>query len=270
MPEFIAQSLKEDNLKENILSIQVSLNGFSFSIHRDEGRELLALKSMDLKISREQLWARHFEEWLLSEPLLRKGYKEIRVMVCHPRFSLVPDVLAHENVSIETQNILFGAETDEFAETVNTDVNATVVFSLPNSLQTILENRFEHFTLTHPMDRLLNIFCNKPNNTWKTLLYFDEKDLYLLVGSDKDIKLCNAFRINHPNDAIYYVLTALKQFGITPDETQVYLSGKTRFESELKTLLSNYFNNIETIYAQPKTTQKVSEQLLLTQNICLL
>ena len=54
-----------------ILSIQVSLDGFSFSVLSQHEDNVLAFKTNQLKISSAALIPRRFNDWLESEELLK-------------------------------------------------------------------------------------------------------------------------------------------------------------------------------------------------------
>ena len=81
-----------EKTSEYILSIQVSLDGFSFSVVHPGNNRILAFKHTPLKISSESILSRHFESWTSTEDLWTKPFRKTRLIVFSPRFSLIPEI----------------------------------------------------------------------------------------------------------------------------------------------------------------------------------
>ncbi|MBK6285166.1 MAG: DUF3822 family protein [Draconibacterium sp.] len=91
MSDFINDGLFEiAKTKNYILSIQVCLDGFSFLIVDPNEKQIVAIKNSPIKISNENLLARHLKEWLTSEALLKNQFESVRLIYYSENFTLVP------------------------------------------------------------------------------------------------------------------------------------------------------------------------------------
>src|SRR5680860_695844 len=96
-----------------ILSIQVSLGGFSFSVVQPQNNQLLVLKHTPLKISKEQFLTRRLKEWINSEEILQKNYRNCRLIVFTEKFTLLPEHLFFEEKSREIMQLFYELNADE-------------------------------------------------------------------------------------------------------------------------------------------------------------
>jgi hypothetical protein len=235
-----------EKTKEYILSIQVSLGGFSFSvIHPNENR-LLALQHTPGTISNERFISRRFNEWLESEKLLQQSYKETRIIVSTEKFTLVPEMFYNEQKKREIMHPVL--ETDA---TGNIGVNrietfeTRLLFAIPPQLETTLD----HATLMHPVKLLIE---NRPKITAENglILWFNSGGCYLVLYKANQLLLTNYFKITHENDVIYYVLTTFKQLGVAPGKTELQMGGEMAEKESIQNLLKKYFSSVN--FLKPK------------------
>ena len=135
MHEFFEESIDLENTFEYILSIQVSLNGFSFSILYPIENKVLAFKNSPLKISNSGLLARRFKDWYESEEILHRNYQHTKLIVFSDKFTLIPEHLATPSSKEEVSHILFqdGSKL-KFAENMVKPLKAKLLFTLPEGL----------------------------------------------------------------------------------------------------------------------------------------
>lgn len=239
------ESFDLEKTYEYILSIQVSLGGFSFSVVCPTENRLLAFKTTPLKISSPSLIARRFDEWYRSESLLHHPFKKTRVIVFGDKFTLVPRHLYKNNTASEITGLLFDSnQTPELAENLVEKIDAKLLFSLPNGLNEAIRRIIGECEIVHPAKALINAFPEtaKPHGL---VVLFNENSLYLLLANRNKVLLANSFRINHANDVVYFVLTTLKQMGISSKSTSLIVTGKSGKHGESLSLLEKYFPGTE-------------------------
>ena len=153
MSELVSiESFDIEKTYEYILSIQVSLDGFSFSILSQHENEILAFSTNQLKISSTALIARRFNDWLESEELLKKPFKKIRVVVFSQKFTLIPEEYFREGLKQEIPPLLFGEDDEhEIAENAIGELATRLIFALPTGLNKVISEQIGECEIVHPV-----------------------------------------------------------------------------------------------------------------------
>ena len=266
MFEFVDDSFIKEKSFENILSIQVGLNGFSFCIRGKENNHLLYFKQFPVKTSSDHLFIRRLEDWCKEDELLQLPYYEKQVFYIGHRFSLVPEQLEHEELKSNVRSLIMSAHNeDEYAENWIEEIKAKLVYILPDRLHKVLNENLGSFKLKHIVQKLISspVPESAKNNF---LLFFDEKELIILARKEAQLVLCNIFKVNHVNDVIYYMLTLVKQLPIDSKNCLVQVSGKSDFMEGSVNSLSKHFNSIERF---PQNTDARLNQVAVSESVCL-
>ena len=266
MFEFVDDSFIRENSFENILSIQVSLNGFSFCIRKGDDNKLLYFKQHQVKISSDHLFVRRLEDWCKEEELLQLPYREKHVFYVAYRFSLIPEELESEVLKSDVRLLLMTAtEEEEYAENWMEEIKAKLVFMIPGQLNHVLHECFGDYRLKHVVQKLASIPAPEFSES-NILLFFDEKELIVLAKQKGQLSFCNTFKINHVNDAIYYILTIAKQLKIDIKNGTLQITGKSDFLEGTAVNLSQHFKSVE--QALQTSDEKIGE-FNISESICL-
>lgn len=244
-----------EKTKEYILSIQVSLGGFSFSVIHPNQNKLLALQHTPTTISNEKFISRRFEEWRESEELLQQSYKETRFIIASEKFTLVPEKFYNPQQKREIINPVTEINAKEtIGENKIEGFETRLLYVIPAQLETIME----HPTFLHPIKLLIE---NRPEiNAENGLnLWFNSGGCYFVLYNSKQIILVNHFKITHENDIIYYVLTTLKQLDVAPNKTELHVAGKMVDKESIISLLKKYFACIELL--KPKGDIQINMEI---------
>lgn len=268
MYDFVASFFSKEQSQKYRLSIQVSLNGFSFSVHDDIDKNVLCLKYLPVKNSSLPLLIRRLEDWFEQDEILKLNYAQKEITFIGSKYYLVPEKLNSKNTETDINKLLFDTTSaNEKIENRIEQLSSNLNFNIPKGLQTQLQNsQGSDFVLHHVLNKLLPYFINYTNEN-SLLLFFDEKDMFLFLKKNGELKICNTYRINHPNDAIYYALTASKSFNVQFDKSKLFLSGKANRIDVVEKNLSNHFSEIR----RPEPVQKLNniDTDLFSKFICL-
>jgi len=267
MYDFVSESFNRNISYEYKLSIQVSLNGFSFCVLSPEDNRVLAFKQVDFVISSDQLLARRFRDWHNEEELLQLPYRQRDIILYHPDFSLLPE--EHESPEMKgiINELLHDGSETEYAEGWIKAINAKLLYHLPPDWTTTVNETLGESRLIHPVQKLIGYQKRSPEAN-QLLICFDEKDMYLTLKINNELVLCNYFRIGFANDALYFILTILQQHGISPRKMHVQTCGKVSYLEELRNLMLKYFPEIHSLLPQHLAETELSDTLL-TENLCL-
>lgn len=246
MFDFITDnSLDIDNTIQYILSIQVSLDGFSFLIIHPAENKIVAFKSTPLKISSENLLARRLKEWLESEEILKKPFKIIRIFIFTESFTLVPEELTGIELSDNLNSVLPHYDSNfKIIQNKIEALNAQLIFQLPADLNEVLSQYFNwQFEIIHPATKILELPIESKSRNIAVILY-TKKFFYLIVYQFNKLLLANSFQAAHPNDLVYNVLNAFHQLGIARSETDLYFADSAIQRTNTEEILKPYFANI--------------------------
>ena len=231
--------------EEYKLSIQVSLDGFSFSVvHLHENR-LLAAGHNPITISSEKFLGRRFTEWFHEVELLQKNYSEVQLYYFSEKFTLVPSSFYEFKNQKKVIETAFGnLNNNSVRDNYLPEDEANLIFTIPDSLKETFEKAFPGYIILHP----LSILSNKIHQDFKNeknerllALSFQNNSFSLLLFVNKKLQIINNFYYKHPNDVVFYILSVLKSRKINPSKTTLLLSGKIYPTSEITIVLSDYF-----------------------------
>lgn len=268
MHEFVDETFQPETTGEKILSIQASLNGFSFSIVCPIQKKLLYFKDITLKISNQNLLARHFESLFAEETILQNNFEQIFLVYHAQNFTLVPEHIYQNQLDKEITPLLF-ENNDQLAWISNqiSQVEAELLFALPKSFKHAVTKRWPSAQLIHPLKQLIEQTGISAGES-KLLLLFDADHFSLALFSQNQLKLINNFSFKHPNDVVYFILTVLRQFTISAKDIRTLYAGKTKAHTGLEDLLQKHFPHsalIPTVVVIPPFIDKA----LITKNISL-
>lgn len=235
--------------EEYKLSIQVSLDGFSFSVVHLHKNKLLAFGQFPITMSSESFLGRRFTEWFTEVEILQKTYSEVQLYYFSDKFTLVPSSFyefKHQKKIIEKA---FGKlNSNSVRDIYFPEDEANLIFTLPDSLNEAFEQTFPGYIILHPLSILSKKIHQgfiQEENEKLLALSFQNNFFSLLLFVGKKLQISNSFYFKHPNDVVFYTLSVLKSRNISPSKTTLLLSGKMYPESEVTTVLSDYFARTE-------------------------
>lgn len=246
------RSIDPNNLYETHLSIQLSLDGFSFCI---------VDKSYDLV---QKVAYREFEETagspedLLSkvrgvfdqEKLLQHQFGSVNVTHVNELSSLVPrslfdknrlkDYIRYSSMTYDNDYIVYDEiEGQEL-------VNVYIPFVNVNNF---LLDRFGSFEYSH----FSSVLVSNLLNTYKfsehphLFVHLERSRMYVVGISESKLQLYNSFGYRTKEDFVYYILFVAEQLGMDPESFELILSGWIDKESELYKLAYVYVRNVSLI-----------------------
>lgn len=243
MEHFLTDDLfHQENTKEYILSIQVSLGGFSFSVVSASENRLLAWKKIPLTITDGKFLSRRFQEWITQEELLKNEFGEVKFVFDTKEFVPVPEQYFDETANAKYIEVFFdvGSEKEIVANKIENQ-NAWLLFALPKPLKENLLARFPHTEIVHPLKNCIENLPSAEPEKKCLMILFSSKYFYTVLVSGQKLLLANSFELNHKNDIIFYTLSVLKQFDIVPSKTDVFIAGELPQGEETIEEIGKYF-----------------------------
>lgn len=233
---------------EYILSIQISLDGFSFSILDSVQNKVIYLYSQGLFEAEPEFLLKRLQAIYDDVDLLNLPYKKVKIFYLNPgRTTLVPDELFDEDKCQDYIKAAFQPQDKRLIKhSHHKSIKYWSVFELPEILAKFLEEKYPKAQLVTDLDLTIPTELN-PQRILKILVL---KKHLVLTGIDEfGLNFYNCFYYDGENDVLYYVLGSIKNMEAEPE--QILLSGEVNKYSTIYHRLKQYCTNVE-IETNPK------------------
>lgn len=235
-----------NNIIKKELSIQVSLNGFSFLIRSVSDNTMLAFKHHEfshLHLVDELL--RKVEHILASDKKLQSEFEKSTITYINQNATLVPD----EFFNVDELKTIFEFnhnlnELDELHHNHIEEIKAHNVFSLPNYLTNIFYNKYKNIEFRHQASNLIKFGSSVIFDKYTILIGINSTFFDLVVFENKHLLLYNSFQYTNALDFIYFLLYAFNQLKIEPSTQNVYILGEA---SKNKALIQELKRNVRKV-----------------------
>lgn len=245
------------HINNKSLSIQVSLNGFCFSVYNKENQKIEFQKTLlfDETDSLLDQLANIFNKY--SSYLY--PCDDVTVYYDNNLYTLVPGTYFNEDIL--SDYLKFSVKvypTDSFNyDDIQTN-NCKVVYVPYMHINNFLLDYYPTFNYQHKVTAFINkciiqntssdkqVFCYINNNTFDVLILDGSKIIY-----------CNSFDYLTSEDFLYYLLFALEQIKIDREITPVNLIGSAENTEKVYPLVYTYIRNCEILKSKNNAEQNM-------------
>jgi len=260
------KSLDTCDLKETYLSIQISLDGFSFCIYHCNTKKHIALiqYELQLKTNTPENHLKKIETIFEENLLLQQSYKSIFVTHQNELATVVPLEYFHEdNLTTYLNNTLKTLPNDYITYDTLKHTEANVVYIPFVNINNYLFTKYGAFEYYHSaslfIDKMLQASMNSESSKM-CIQVFNNRFELIVVKSNKLI-FYNSFDFITSADFIYYILFTMEQLNLNPEEINTLLFGAIEKESELFIIAFQYIRNIA-FYSEENTKLTKEFELL--------
>jgi len=250
---------KSVNLKklDNHLSIQISLDGFSFCIIDKNTNGVNLIKNIPFQkiSSTPEKHLKNIEQVFQEEDILNKKYDSLNITHVNDLSTLVPKALfdpKHIDRYLKYSSKTYKNDYIVYDELENHDIiNVYIPFVNINNILLEKYGNFEykHFS-TILVDNLLNIY--KYSERPHVFVDLQSTHFEIIVIANNKLVLYNSFEYATKEDFIYYVLFTAEQLKINPEKFELVLSGKIKKNDDFYTIAYNYVRNISLLENRSK------------------
>jgi hypothetical protein len=259
------------NLLDNHLSIQLSLDGFSFCVYNKIQKKIGVFEVYEFteqNISPKK----HLElvkEIYANHKILSLKYNSVSVTHFNNLVSQVPEPFFDKNNLPNYLQYSVKLLEDDFIayDTIqNTEiVNVYVPFvNINNFMIDVYGTFFYKHSSTILIEKLLQQFKNADKEI--CFINVAKNQFEIVIINNHKLLLYNCFNFTTKEDFIYYILFTAEQLKLNPEEVQTVLLGDIEKESELYTILYQYIRNVSfykpTFF--PETLKDISKHSFFT------
>ena len=233
------------------LSIQTSSTGLSFCLLDTISKKYIALRHYPFKIiNSSQQFLNNVTEKFDTDDLLRLKFKSVSHMYVDNKNSLVP--ISYFEESKEQEYFKFNHSLEENFMVISNPLPHSVsvnIFAYPSGLHTKLNEVFPKIKLSHHSSAFIeNLVIDSAKWTQpKCHIHINKTFLMIGIACNKKIEFYNTFTFKDNSDVVYYILSVLDQFRLSPIFTEVFLASGIGNHDEMFDFINNYLNMIKFI-----------------------
>lgn len=249
LTNILSKSLENYNLKETYLSIQISLDGFSFCVYHPKIDKYLAFVNFeftDRLISPENL-LKPIEEIFENNILLQQKFEQVFVTHSNELATIVPDEFFDENhLSEYLKNNIKVLKTDFITFDHLKNTSAVTVFIPFVNINNFILSQFGSFEFNHTSSILIENLSklNRSLNEELLFIHVNDANFEVLCFKNGELLFYNNFSFQTAEDFIYYILFAIEQLKLNPETIKTTLLGAIEKESKLFKIAYQYIREL--------------------------
>jgi len=246
------------------LSIQFSLDGFSFCIQNKNNTEENHFEeiSFDKRVENPELLAEKLETLFKNNKQLQEDFHKVEAIHNSSLSTLVPNEYFNED-SLKSY-LDFNIKTlksDFIAFDELKKIPAKNVYVPYVNLNNFLFQHFGSFEYRHHSTILIDKLLSYSNNKdFSFFVLVGNQQLEITVIKNNNLIYYNSFEFNTKEDFIYYILFTAEQLKLNPDKFELSFLGDITKDSELYNIAYQYIRNIE--FSDIKNSNNYSKLLL--------
>jgi len=247
--------LETNPLIKKYLSIQFSLDGFSFCIYEKESRDYLAYSKyiFDDKINTPDKLLKAIQQIFKKDIELQYDFDNVLVLHNNDLVTFVPNAFFdkdHLSQYLKYNNKVLATDFFMYDTIKNQEMKAVYIPFI--NINNFFIDRFGSFDYKHTssivVETLLNDYASKDLRIFVRLSTTFFK---IIITKNRKLLFFNTFDFNTIEDFMYYVLFTCEQLKVELDKDTIYFLGETEKNKELIAWTKKYFNKVSLL--QPKS-----------------
>ena len=257
--QIINNTVDFNESKDNHLSIQLSLDGFSFCIIDKNTNEVNLIQNIPFEnnSSTPEKHLKNIEKIYKTEDLLSKNYDSVNISHVNELATFVPKPLFdpnHINSYIKYSSKTYKNDYIVYDEIENHDMfNVFIPFV---NINNFLLEKYGSFEYKHFSSILVENLLNTYKFSERPHLFVDLHDQHfeIVAIADNKLVLYNSFKYTTKEDFIYYILFTAEQLNFNPEKFELVLSGSIIKDDAFYKIAYDYIRNISLLENRSKYT----------------
>lgn len=188
----------------------------------------------------------YIDEQILGKVLseLPDIYSEISLLVRKQNFITIPEQFYEEDIS-KLFALSYNLSDELLMNIDKTDYGIGVVYQLDKVFEELLKNKFSRLNVQNEVSVILKKIYKEANlKKPKIFITLNDEQLIVFVVNDGKLLLCNPYITKSNDDTFYYVMLAIEQLHLMPEETELVILGEPSNRKAIFELFKNYINEI--------------------------
>ena len=245
------------------LSIRLSADGFSFSIHHplNEGELFCADFPVDVSYS----LTANIRKMIQAIEELKHPYGQTNILIDTPRFTPIPfDLYEDDHAEDFFYHNFQRTENEIVLCNVLGKSNVTLLFGMDKHAHLLLNEHFPQARIFACISPLTEYFAKESRecSTRRLFAHFRKSRMEIFAFDKGKLLLTNTFNCKQTPDQVYYLLYTWQQLGFNQEKDQLWLAGKLESQEVLLTELNKFLRHVSLV--QMHETLPFDIQTLMT------
>ncbi len=234
--------------KDYILSIQVSLDGFSFSILDSIRNKVICLYHQDTFTTEPGFHLKKLNTIYDEVELLGLSYKETKIYISAPdKTTLIPIAVFNQGLAEDVYRVTFDqSRNGKILFSLIPELASYAVFEIDHNIYNLLKEKHPECRLQSDMVLAVS---GVPAIVPVLKIRVLRKQLAILSLNDH-ISFYNSYYYEGENDMLYYILGAVKNLDLKPE--QIILDGMVNKNEAIYFRLKQYFADVQLTANNPR------------------
>lgn len=245
--------------KDYALSIQISLDGFSFLVRNTVTGKIIGLKHVPYPehIHPDDL-SSELHKTLEKEPLVIPQYADVKILFWTQKSTLIPAPL-FDGSSLKSYfefNVQLGDNEAIYYNHIK-NIGSYIAYCIPSDVSTICAmylSNAQFYCQSHPLIHTAVQNQKSSKSGCRVFIQITDDFFDIAVANGGSLQLHNSFGYSCTADFIYFVLNIFEQFKLSPESTPVYLGGNVSKLSNEYIGLGRYIRQLYFIEAYSEAT----------------
>lgn len=253
--QYFDREYKPDNTKNNRLSIQLRLDGFSFCQVDNINQKVLSIQDYQVPLMLGDEAVYQSEKVLLRlESLLKnsathlKTYKSIHFIIDNQYYTLVPSALYSEESLSDYLKTLFLIPDDFIIKSQYiSQIDSYCVYAVYAPLFYLISDSFPQFELSHSCRVFIQQMASIQKGMKGNAVYADigANEMRIIAFNNDQLLFSNSFAFKEKEDFIYFILLVYNQLNFAPESVPLLFSGNIDRSSDLYAIAYQYIGILD-------------------------
>ncbi|MGV8137613.1 MAG: DUF3822 family protein [Mangrovibacterium sp.] len=234
--------------KEYILSIQVSLDGFSFSVLDSMRKKVICLFHQDTFTSEPAFHLKRINTIYDEVDLLSLSYKKTKIYFSAPgKTTLVPIAVFDQDLAENFYRTTIDAgRNSKILFSLVPDMASYAIYEVDQAVYALLQEKHPESVMQN--DLVLSAYGCPPGIKLVKIRIL-RKQLVILTLNDQ-INFYNSYYYEGENDMLYYILGVIKNMDLKPEA--IILDGMINKHESIYYRLKQYFEHVDLTINNPR------------------
>ena len=233
------------------LSIRLSADGFSFSIHHPQDEEDFFFANHPVNVSYSM--TANIKKMIQAIGELKYPYQQTNILIDTSRFTPIPFDLFEDELGDELFYHNFQHRDNEIVLcNILGKSNIALLFGMDKHAHQLLVEQFPQARIFACVSPLTEHFINLSKKEYSRKLYahFRPNKMEIFAYDKGKLLLINTFNCKQTSDQVYYLLYVWQQLGFSQEKDQLYLVGNMDAKEELLNELNKFLRQVNLLPMQ--------------------
>ncbi|MBK8807485.1 MAG: DUF3822 family protein [Bacteroidales bacterium] len=254
-------SIQERNFNTNKnfnsleLSIQLSLNGFSYLISDSERYRAFHFEPLPIDIFYDDFVSKAAE--FLEKEIFQNSFRKISILFSSFQSILLPEVAFNVNNLRKMFEVSHDINDDDMLS-YNKIADFYLVFTLNSYISSVVANSLNKAIVYHHSFPVITKALVEVKNIVDSVVWINIQTAFfdILVFKNSKLVFSNSFRYKNVSDYIFFVMNIFEQLKLHPLRTKVLLMGKVQHDSAYFHSVCTFIKDVQLLKPDELFNQK--------------